>query len=178
MEYREDWTELISAENGISDPGIPHNPDFIYRHTGWKSWKDWLVPPGRNMVYTPFFEAREFVRSLRLADEQSWNQYIHSETPLHKSYGLDLPGRPFLEYKGKGWVDWADWLGSIIQFRSYGQTRKFIHSLQLKSKKEWDAYCMGKLTRPLIKPKVIYRYPEVAYQGDGWISWVDWLGCG
>ena len=42
FEYEEEWNDRIASEAGLPDPGIPHDPGFIYRHTGWKGWKDWL----------------------------------------------------------------------------------------------------------------------------------------
>jgi hypothetical protein len=176
LEYEEDWITLISNTSGIQHPGIPQNPEFIYRHTGWKGWQDWLVHPDRRLAYNPFHEAREFTWCLRLTDEQAWDRYIQNGDPVHKSYGLNIPARPFIEYRGKGWVDWIDWLGINTDFRNHEETRKFIRTLHLKSRGEWDLYCKGRLTRSIKKPKVIYRYPEVAYKGDGWISWEDWLG--
>ncbi|MFA5817300.1 MAG: hypothetical protein WC865_16975 [Bacteroidales bacterium] len=176
LEYQEDWAALISNTTGLNHPGIPPNPEFIYRHTGWKDWMDWLVHPDLQIPYTLFYEAREFTWCLRIQDEDAWLQFIRNEASIHKSYGLNIPSRPFIEYKGKGWVDWTDWLGHKIAFRNYEETKKFIHTLHLKSQEEWNAYCNGKLNRPLKKPRVIYRYPDLAYHGHGWISWKDWLG--
>jgi len=176
LEYREDWNALVADSNGIDHPGIPANPEIIYRHTGWKDWEDWLVHPDRRMVYASFFEAREFARSLRLREVDDWYQYFRVEPPIHKTYGLEIPSRPFFEYEGKGWVDWSDWFGLHIAFTNYNETKKFIHTLHLRSPEEWDVWCQGNLFGRPKKPKVIYRYPELAYRGRGWTNWKDWLG--
>jgi hypothetical protein len=176
FEYEEDWIHYISDANDLIPPGMPKNPEFIYRHTGWQGWKDWLVHPDRRNSYNSFNEVQEFICCLRLPDEQAWFQYMQDEAPIHKSYGLHIPARPFLEYREKGWVDWVDWLGSKMVFRNFDETRKFVRTRKLKSRVEWDLYCKGRLIRPIKKPKVIYRYPEVAFKDHGWISWGDWLG--
>lgn len=176
LEYEGDWINLVSGTSELNHPGIPQNPDFIYRHTGWNGWKDWLVHPDRRIDYDPFNEVQEFIWSLRLADEHAWTRYIQNDFPTHKSYGLNIPARPCIEYQGKGWVDWTDWLGTKMGFRSFEESKKFIRTLRLKSREEWNLYCKGNLMRPIRKPKVIYRYPEIAYKEAGWVSWEDWLG--
>ena len=176
LEYQEDWDALISNPIGFNHHGIPQNPEFIYRHTGWKNWTDWLVHPDRRIPYASFYEAREFARCLRIQEEDAWLHYFRNSIPIHTSLGLNIPSRPFIEYKGKGWVDWTDWLGHKIAFTNYEETKKFVHKLHLKSQEEWDAYCKGKLYGRSKKPQVIYRYPELAYHGQGWTNWKDWLG--
>jgi hypothetical protein len=175
LEYEEEWSELVASEAGLPDPGIPHDPGFIYRHTGWKGWKDWLVPPDRLVKYSPYFEAKEFVWCLRLPDELAWFEYIRSESPVHQEYNLLIPKKPWLEYKIKDWKNWNVWLGLDVQFADYEHARHFVHSLKLGSRKEWNAWCKGLLNRPVKKSKVIFRYPEIAYKDEGWKDWEDWL---
>jgi len=55
--------------------------------------------------------------------------------------------------------------------RSFEEARKFVHSLKLKSQKEWREYRKsGK--RPLDIP----TDPYGSYKNKGWITWGDWLG--
>lgn len=176
LEYEEDWAGLMADPNGWEHPGVPENPDFIYRHTGWNGWKDWLVHPDRRVPYHKYEELNEFVWCLRLPDERAWFDYINSEAPVHLTYNFHIPARPFMEYREKGWVDWADWLGNNMVFRGYAETNKFVRSLKLRSQEEWNLYCKGRLVRPIKKPKIIYRYPEIGYKGFGWVSWEEWLG--
>jgi hypothetical protein len=176
LEYQEDWDALLACATGIKHPGIPSNPDYIYRHTGWNGWTDWLVRPDRRIPYASFYEAREFARCLRIQDADDWLRYLQNAIPINQSYGLNIPSKPDLEYKGKGWIDWSDWLGHRIAFKTYEQTKKFIHTLHIKSQEEWNAYCNGNLVGRAKKPQVIFRYPDLAYQGHGWTDWKDWLG--
>jgi hypothetical protein len=53
----------------------------------------------------------------------------------------------------------------------FSDAKTFVHSLNLKSQKEWREYCSsGK------KPDDIPSNPEWYYKNKGWISWGDWLG--
>jgi superfamily II DNA or RNA helicase len=46
-----------------------------------------------------------------------------------------------------------------------------VHTLNLKSQKEWREYCKsGK------KPNDIPNYPDSHYKDKGWVSWGDWFG--
>ena len=46
-----------------------------------------------------------------------------------------------------------------------------MHALNLKSGKEWSAYC-----RSGQKPNDIPAGPAHAYADNGWGGWGDWLG--
>ena len=73
----------------------------------------------------------------------------------------------------------GDWLGTgtiaarLRQYRSFKEARAFVHSLGLKSRTEWRAYCKsGK------KPDDIPADPHSTYADDGWAGMGDWLGTG
>ena len=54
-------------------------------------------------------------------------------------------------------------------------SRAFMHTLELKSQKEWRAYRRGDMPEKGIKPPDIPGNPHRAYKDKGWISWSDWL---
>ena len=59
-------------------------------------------------------------------------------------------------------------------WRSYEDAKKFVHSLNLKSKKEWAKFAKSKN-----RPKDIPSSVRQVYQRDGtWKGWGDWLGTG
>ena len=59
------------------------------------------------------------------------------------------------------------------KFRNFKDARKFVHSLNLKSKSEWQVFCKsGK------RPDDIPYKPHDNYKNKGWISWGDFLGSG
>ena len=58
-----------------------------------------------------------------------------------------------------------------LTFRTFSDAKTFVHSLNLKSQKEWKEYCnTGKI------PNDIPKHPEKYYKG--WRSWEDWFGTG
>ena len=48
---------------------------------------------------------------------------------------------------------------------------KIVHSLNLKSNKEWASYC--KINN---LPTGIPKAPAIVYSNSGWINWGHWLG--
>jgi len=179
LEYYEDWKDLVEGKLPLLPPlseKVPPNPDKIYKHHGWKSWKDWLVSPEKTKQYTSFFYARELVRCLRLKTKSEWSEYIHGENPVHLDFHLLIPEKPHLEYHNKGWEGWSDWLGMAINFKDYKTTKKFIARMRMKSRDDWKKYCETGIERFGKKPKNIYAYPKIAYKDKGWISWDDWFG--
>ena len=61
-----------------------------------------------------------------------------------------------------------------LKFRGFVEARKFAHSLNLKSRKEWDEWCAKNMKSS--KPKDIPVVPNIAYKDNGWIDYSDWLG--
>jgi hypothetical protein len=181
FEYEEEWKLFIKGKFPGREPlpeDIPPDPDLVYRFTGWKGWKDWLVHPEKRIEYTNFYKARDFVRSLKIVDKREWRSFLNRQSALLTEYKMILPERPHLEYRDKGWVSWEDWLGTRIKYRDFHTTRKFIHSLKLSNRNDWIRYCSGQLNLKSRRTENIYAYPEIAYKDEGWKGWNDWLGVG
>ncbi len=179
LEYREEWDLLVKEELRDKRPlpeNIPANPEKVYRHVGWQGWKDWLIHPDQLKIYTPFYEAREFVRSMRFKTKKQWQVYINQANPVHLKYKLCIPSKPGLEYKDKSWKNWTDWFGTNIEFKDFRTTRKFIRSLNFTTFNDWESYCNGRSQKLGQKAENIYAYPDIAYKNKGWESWSDWLG--
>ena len=76
----------------------------------------------------------------------------------------DIPQKPERTYK-KDWGGVGDWLGTGTVahkdrvFRPFAESREFVRSLELKTGKEWRAYCKsGK------KPDDIPAHPWDVYK--------------
>jgi len=179
FEYEEEWDLFTRGKFPGREPlpdNIPEHPHRVYRHVGWTGWRDWLVPPEKQVEYSGFSMAREFVRSCRIPDQAAWRDFLEQHAGLIRDHHFVLPERPHLEYKDSGWKGWEDWLGTDIGFNDYKTTRKFVHSLKLKSEKEWSEYCAGHLPHKPKKPAKVYTYPDIAFRDEGWQDWKDWLG--
>jgi hypothetical protein len=181
FEYKEEWDLYVKGKFPGRDPlpgNIPQDPDVVYKFLGWKGWRDWLVHPDKRIEYTNFYKARDFVRSLRIADREDWRSALKRHSALLTEYHMVLPERPHLEYCDKGWESWDDWLGTQIKYHDFKTTRKFIHSLKLAGKNDWIKYCSGQLPVKSRRTENIYAYPEIAFKDEGWNGWDDWLGIG
>lgn len=178
LEYKEQWEDIyvkgLYSDKKPLPENIPKNPDRIYKNTGWRDWSDWLIEPNKKKEYLSFFEAREFVRSLRLKDRLQWFNYVEEHSQKIKNF-QNIPDKPNLEYKKTGWSGWDDWLGVNIKYADFESARKFVRSLNLNTQGKWKAYCKGNIPGTSRKPVNIFAYPELAYKDEGWISWEDWL---
>jgi len=179
FEYEEEWQLYIKGnftDRVPLPPDIPPDPEKTYRFVGWKGWKDWLTAPETRVEYTSFSQARDFARSIRISDQGKWRDYIINNTAMITQYGLILPQRPHLEYKDEGWQDWEDWLGKRVKYHDFKTTRKFVHSLKLKTRNDWVLFYSGKSIGKIRRTENIYAYPEIAFRNEGWNGWDDWLG--
>ncbi len=155
-----------SGHKPIDIPSMPerYGSDF-------KDYGDWLgtfnIAPTKRGFRT-FKEARSYVHSLKLKNQDEWLAYCRSgQKPV------DIPATPNNVYLGE-FDGFGDWLGTgrTRHHRSFAEARSFVHTLGLKNTDQWNEYCKsGK------KPKDIPSHPgqvyRIEYQGMG-----DWLGTG
>lgn len=160
-----------ATKNGIIPIEIPYRPDSYYRNDGWISWSHWFQKEGPSEFYL-FDEAKKRVQKLNLKSVKHWKEYID------KHYNdFKFPKTPDQYYKNKGWISWGDFLGTNFlsaKNRSYlpfVEARSIVHTLKLKSQKEWLEYCKNHDF-----PANIPKSPAVIYKSKGWVSMFDWLG--
>lgn len=123
--------------------------------------------------FRSFKDARKIIRSFHLNTIDDWRIFCKSQ-----DFPNGVPKAPHLVYK-KEWRGVGDWLetGRIAtmkkEFLSFLEARQFVHSLNIKSNREWRNYCKsGK------KPNDIPTTPARTYKNKGWINEGDWLGTG
>lgn len=181
----EEWSEYACGRLHV--PGmsprpenIPSNPNFTYKETGWAGFADWLgygdpsIPQASQ--FRPFAEARDFARSLNLSGWVEWREYVSKAAKP-----LDIPAIPHSAYRGRGWLDYGDWLGTGLNayhqspFLSFEAAHDFIGMIGLKNQKDWRDYCSGKLAHLGTKPTNIPTNPDKAYTAEwkGWGYWFD-----
>ena len=117
-------------------------------------------------------EAQKFARSLKLKSKTEWISYC-SQNALPEG----MPVAPWQAYKNQGFVDSSDFFGfeyvhaSKRQYLPYEEAEAFVHKLDLKNLKQWQAYLRsGK------KPSFIHGSPEKHYKKKGWVNLGKWLG--
>lgn len=63
-----------------------------------------------------------------------------------------------------------------LSWRPFEEAKLFVQQLELKNQREWQAYCVGKLSRNPKKPADIPSNAPIAYKDKGWTTWGNWLG--
>ena len=143
---------------------VPSHPRVTYQNCGWISFQDWVGSKWAEWV--PYEEASSYVKKLNLTSV-SWPAYAKSD--LRPS---NIPAHPNKVYQNKGWTNWSSFLGTNYHvYKEFNEARKFAHSLELKTKEEWSAYCKTNK-----KPSDIPSTPEGTYKKNGWVNWADWVG--
>lgn len=183
FENMEQWQRYYQGKiEGLVKPdNIPWNPQKIYTDK-WNGIKDWL---GTN--WREFHKAREFVRNLGLNGQVEWRLYSKNELDGYESKPLDIPAAPSTVYENKGWINYADWLGTERKRRTnhgeiddtwllYEDAKEYVHTLRLSSFDEWKAYIDNRIENLPVKPIDLPKTPQFVYKNDGWTNWSDWLG--
>jgi len=169
-----EWRKYCSSGN--KPENIPSNPNTVYKKE-WKSWGDWLGTDAlsfteKKKLYLPFPEAKKFVHFLKIKNQQDWIQYKKS-----KDKPKNIPSSPEQTYK-KEWRGLGDWLGTGTvankdrKYRSFEESRKFVHSLELGGTEDWF-----KFTKSGKKPIDVPSNPNRVYKKE-WKGWGDWTGTG
>ena len=174
-------------EKGILPNEIPAAPRHTYKSQGWKGMGDWLgtgTIAAHRRVFLPFKEARSFARSLNLKNQYEWRNFCKDEIPLKGMLPENIPVNPDQTYIKQGWKGYGDWLGTgtvaarLREYISFKEARAFIHSLKLKNRDEWRAFCKGRLPDKGMLPDNIPANPNQVYAAKGWKGTGDWLGTG
>lgn len=164
------------CKSGKCPSNIPFAPQFIYRE--WISFGDWF---GTNRIgtryvsYITFEDAKKRIQQLKLKTTNEFRNLVKSNIDIRNKVSII----PHIIYKNKGWLSYGDFLGTNNlspkdirdKCSSYEESQKFISSLGLRTRKDWDNYKKsGK------RPSNIPSNPWSAYKNKGWISIKDWIG--
>ena len=165
------------CKSGNKPPQIPTAVRKTYKDKGWKGMGDWLgtdTIANQERKHLSFEKAREYAQSLGLKTTEEWRNFTKSGKLLKS-----IPADPAKVYKDIGWKGMGDWLGTgriapkDTKSLPFEEARDYAHSLQLKSKTEWEQHCRSGNLR-----NGIPTHPDREYQVSDWISWGDWLGTG
>ena len=184
QEYR-DWIVGRLRRRGlpVRPKNIPANPDQIYSDF-WHGFNDFLgTPKPRNIdrIWRPFRQAREYVRSLKLASYLEYRDWSSGKLKNKPSFPDDIPAHPSGTYgKEKDWKGISDFLGSkpsgkYVQMWPFAKARDFVRKLKLGSSTEYVKWAGGELTGVTQRPPEIPVVPRSKYRNQ-WRGWGDWLG--
>ena len=166
---------------------IPRTPENTYAGDGWISYGDWLgtgtlSPADYKDKWLPFAAAREWVHKLKLRGVYEWRDYLKGKMPDLPPKPTNIPANPDKPYKEKGWAGYGDWVGTGFihsgnrEYLPFVEARAFVRKLNLSSANQWRLYSKGKRPDVGAPPANIPATPNTYYEGNGWISWGDWLG--
>jgi superfamily II DNA or RNA helicase len=165
-----DWRYYIKDEN--FPDFLPKQPNKYYKNNGWVNWGEWLgngKVATKELDFLPYEEAREFVRKLGFKNTNEWRHYCRNRS-------LNIPSNPERVYKDKGWVNFADFIGTNNirnkdkKILTFLESLVFSRSLGLKNEKEWRAWKRQHEVPENIPPK-----PEIYYKESGWMGYSYWL---
>ncbi|MDB2613620.1 DEAD/DEAH box helicase family protein [Chlamydiales bacterium] len=188
LKTQTEWKKFCRGElldKGVKPDDIPANPNITYKDCGWINYGHWLgtgyVSP-RYREYRSYMEARDYTHKLGLKSYKDWRAYCDGKYPDKPLKPEDIPAKPDGTYKGKGWTNWGDFLGSgnvangEKTFLSYEEAKAVIQRLNMTNQKDWKAYCEGTNPKFGLKPDNIPKAPDQYY--SEWSSWGEWLGTG
>ena len=142
-------------------PDMPAHPDKTYKDTGWKNWYDFLGTPEPELKL-PFERARLKAQLAQLPSRRKYEEWQKNHP--------DMPAHPDQFYRGKGWIDWRDFLGTLEPESKlpFERARLKAQLAQLPSRRKYEEW---QKNHPDMPPK-----PDRFYAGKGWIDWYDFLG--
>ena len=154
LKRREDWRAYCRGEHQelVARPmDVPVVPGQVYEEFGerggWGAWLGTGFVANQNRHFRSYDEAVKFVHGLGLKSQVEWLAYNQGERHDLPVRGDDIPtdpGRVYAEFQANG--GWGGWLGTKNRrggWRSYDKAVQFVHTLQLKTRTEWRAYCNG-----------------------------------
>jgi hypothetical protein len=165
---------------------LPRDPERVYGDNF--TWTGFLCSDPRYAASADrFSEDRVFVRSLGLKTGLEFKVWISGKRP-------DLPRPERLKvripWRLPCWSGWDDYLGRPAtstqrtrsyrgrlrkNWRTFGEARRFVRGLGLRSVNAWAGYCVGKLPELAPKPPDIPSAPYLVYASE-FVTWADWLG--
>jgi len=104
IDSRQQYWNWIDRERPA---GLPKYPNRVYKEQ-WSSWNDFLsndneFANANPHQYRPYGEALQYAQASGIANSQEWFKGEHPE---------DIPVRPDLVYRSKGWLGWYSFLGT------------------------------------------------------------------
>jgi superfamily II DNA or RNA helicase len=101
-----EWRELCNSK--LKPDFLPVNPYKVYKDQ-WKGWGDWLGTgriSNQNKSFLSFDEAKKYVCKLGLRNEKEWRVWKRDG-----KLPANIPAKPEVVYKDKGWKSYRDFLG-------------------------------------------------------------------
>lgn len=140
-----EWSDFLKFYK--TNIKYPAHPQRIYKE--WISWKDFLPPKGDR--FASYEDAKRFAEKNKIRSSLEWKRWYRE-----KKLPIDIPSKPDSVYKGKGWVNWYDFLN--VKFVSFEVCKELARNSGIKNSTEWMMVHSEGLFPPDIPatPPIIY----------------------
>jgi len=172
LKNREEYREWLKS--GKRPRTIPHEPENIYKYTGWNGLGDWLGTgniQNQKKTKLPYEQAKAYVQAIGI---KTWHEYINwSASGKRPSTIPATPDKAYHEFES-----WGEFLGTNRvahqkkEFWSCQQAKEYLATLNIKSKNQFVTLCKNGTIPPEIP-----RDPMTYYgKNETWVSYRDFLG--
>lgn len=143
------------------DPKLPAIPSKVYAGVGWTDWFEFLGNKKPDL-YSTYVDARAAAQELGIKSQSEYRSR-YREDPR-------LPSVPVRFYAGVGWTNWFEFLGKKKPdlYATLTDARAAAQELGIKNQTEY-------ISRHRQDPR-LPSAPSQCYAGDGWTSWIEFLG--
>jgi superfamily II DNA or RNA helicase len=165
LKSQKQWEEYSRSDDKPNN--IPAAPQGIYKKV-WRGHSDWLgLPRTKGGNFRSYNDAREYARSLGFSNRKQWQEFKESN-----EFPYDIPKKPDLKFKGKGWTSWPDWLNfqEKESFLSFNDASKLLIKMKISSNIKFIE--LGSKGQ---RPKNIPSMPKEYYKNE-WKGWLEFLG--
>ena len=172
LKNREEYREWLKS--GKRPSTIPHEPENIYKYTGWNGLGDWLGTgniQNQKKTKLPYEQAKAYVQAVGI---KTWNEYIKWSASGERP--VTIPAAPDKAYHE--FETWGEFLGTNRVanqnkiFWDYLKAKEYLAQLNIRSKTQFVTMCKNGSI-----PLEIPRDPMTHYRkNDTWISYKDFLG--
>ena len=121
-----EWLEYVKYEEFPDD--IPKSPNTVYKDE-WRGYNDWLREDERVIQNFHFIEHDEAKSILKKHNIQSRAAYFN----LSNIKNYELPKRPYIVYKDRGWKGWAEYLSIDDYSKKMGKLFEKIQDIDALS---------------------------------------------
>ena len=183
----QEWIDYINSDKIPQD--IHKHPKKHYKKE-WIRWGDWIG----NYDYYSQFELQQlrknvtyrkaliFVRKLKLNSSGEYREYCRGNLKLNgMPYPVWLPAKPDNQFRGKGWKNWGEFLGSgevaaqKKKFWSYEKSSSYLRRLKkVNTWADFRRYKKGEIDGYSKCPEGIPSVPYNTYK-DKWKGWSKFL---
>jgi hypothetical protein len=163
LKQASEWKKLVIDKKLPID--IPRAPQRVYKE--FEGWGIFLGSGNRvgfkNQVYLDFNSVKKYARSKKIKNRNGW--FNHCQKRLNPS---NIPQSVNLIYKGKGWKDWDDFLGTS-KFVSFIEAKKYASKIGVDGWNQWNIFFKKNK-----RPNGIPAKPYNTYKEE-WKDWDDFL---